>query len=149
DGGEYDIRAAADNHVRVTLSGNTGNTAVDVAITGKQATVGVKNTPHSNFKAVIEVPKVADLVVHLTGGDLNVGAVTGNKDISATAGDVRIEVGSGADYASVDAAVRIGDMKTGPFGGGSSGLLGHELKWTGKGKYTLRARLGAGDLNLK
>jgi hypothetical protein len=149
DAGDYDVRPASGNVVRVSLTGNTGNATADVAITDNSAAVSVKNTAHTNFHGVIEVPKVANLVVHLSAGDLNVGAVTGSKDVESAAGDVRIDVGNADDYASVDAAVRVGDMSTGPFNGSTSGLIGHELKWTGKGKYALRARLGAGDLNLK
>jgi hypothetical protein len=149
EGGDYEVRAAADNHVRVTLTGNTGNTTVDVAIAGRQATASVKNTPHTNFKCVIEVPKAADLVIRLTGGDLDVAAITGNKDIEATAGDVDIAAGSPNDYASVDASVKVGDLSPGPFGEAKGSFLSKSVNWTGKGKYKLHATLGAGDLKLK
>jgi hypothetical protein len=146
-GGEYDIQPAGDNRIRVTVR-NAGATRVDVATTGSTAAVKVSNTPHNNFSATIEVPKVSDLTVHLTGGDLRVAEITGNKDISATAGDVTITVGDPKQYASVDAAVKAGDLNAQPFGGSKSGLL-QSFTWSGKGKYTLRARLGAGDLALK
>ncbi len=148
DGGEYIVRAAADNHVRVTLIGNTGNATADVTVAGSQANVSVKNTPHSNFKAVIEVPKTADLVVRLSGGDLGVEGIIGNKDIEATAGDLKIEAGSPNDYASVDASVRVGDLSAGPFGE-AKGFLSKSVAWTGAGKYRLHAKLGAGDLKLR
>jgi len=149
EAGDYEVRPGSGNVVRVSLTGNTGNATADVAITDNSAAVSVKNTTHTNFHGVIEVPQMANLVVRLSAGDLRVGPVTGSKDVESTAGDVRIDVGNADDYASVDAAVRVGDMSTGPFNGSTSGLIGHELKWNGKGKYTLRARLGAGDLNLK
>ena len=149
-GGEYEVVPAADNHIRVTLSGNVGNTKSDVAITGQHADVTVSNTPnHGNFHAKIEIPKNSDLKLRLTAGDLTVGAFTGNKDIDATAGDVKVAVGSANDYASVDASVRVGDLAAGPFGGKKEGFIGQSVKWTGKGKYTLRAHLGAGDLKLQ
>jgi hypothetical protein len=150
DGGDYEVRAAPDNRVRVTLSGNTGKATTDVSVAGSQATVNVRNTPHSNFKGVVEVPKVADIVIRLSGGDLSVGAITGSKDVEMTGGDLKITVGSASDYASVDAQVKAGDLSAGPFAGSaSSGLLSHSVKWSGKGKYTLHARLGAGDLVLR
>jgi hypothetical protein len=147
-GGDYQIRAATDNRIRVSLTGNPGSTKVAVATTGSAATVKVSDTPHNNFSATIDVPKVSDLTVHLTGGDLTIAEITGNKDIDAYAGDVTISVGDPKQYASVDAGVKAGDLNAQPFGGSKSGLL-QSFTWSGKGKYTLRARLGAGDLVLK
>ena len=150
ESGEYDIVPAADNHIRVTLGGNVGNAVAEVTTASTRADVRVRNTPnHGNFHATIEVPKSANLVVRFTAGDLNVGLITGNKDIEANAGDVKIDVAKSDDYASVDASVRIGDLSAGPFGGKKEGLIGQSLNWTGNGKYKLRARLGAGDLKLQ
>jgi len=146
-GGDYDIQPAADNRIRVTLR-NAQATKVDVAASGSAATVKISNTPSNNFSATIEVPKVSNLTVHLTGGDLRVAEITGNKDIDAYAGDVVISVGDPTQYASVDTAVKAGDLNARPFGGSKSGLL-QSFTWSGKGKYTLRVRLGAGDLELK
>ena len=150
ESGEYNIVPAADNHIRVTLGGNIGNTVAEVSTANNRADVKVRNTPNSgNFHATIEVPKNSDLVLRFTAGDLNVGPITGNKDIEANAGDVKIDVPKIDDYASVDASVRIGDLAAGKFGGKKEGLIGQSLNWTGKGKYKLRARLGAGDLKLQ
>jgi hypothetical protein len=149
DGGEYEVRAASDNHVRVTMTGNTGNAIVDVAIAGTHADVTVKNTPHSNFRCVIEVPKVSDVAIRLSGGDLTVGEIIGSKDIEATAGDVKIASGDPNSYSKVDARVRVGDLSGGPFGGAQGGFLTKTVNWSGKGKYTLHATLGAGDLKLR
>lgn len=149
-GGEYEVVPAADNHIRVVLSGNVGDTKTEVVITGQQAGIKVTNTPnHGNFHARIEVPKNSDLKLSLSAGDLTVGALTGNKNIEATAGDVKIDVGKADDYGSVDASVRVGDLSPGPFGGKKEGFIGQSLAWTGKGKYTLHAKLGAGDLKLR
>jgi hypothetical protein len=150
ESGEYDIVPAADNHIRVTLGGNVGNAVAEVTTANNTADIKVRNTPnHGNFHATIEVPKTSDLVLRFTAGDLNVGAITGNKDIQANAGDVKIEVNKADDYASVDASVSVGDLAAGPFAGKKEGLIGQSLNWTGKGKFKLRARLGAGDLKLQ
>jgi hypothetical protein len=79
DAGDYDVRPASGNVVRVTLTGNTGNATADVAITDHSAAVSVKNTTHTNFHGVIEVPQMANLVVRLSAGDLTVGTITGSK----------------------------------------------------------------------
>lgn len=146
DGGSYEIKAAADNHIRVSVS-DTQATKVDVATDGSQATVKIKDTPHSNFRAIIEVPTTGDIVVRLSGGELKMDRIAGNKDVESYAGNVEIAVGDAKDYAHVDAAVKAGDLDASPFGGSKSGLL-QEFTWSGDGRYTLRAHLGAGNLVL-
>jgi hypothetical protein len=149
DAGDYEVRAAPDNHVRVTMTGKIGNATVDVVVAGGHADVTVKDTAHTNFKCVIEVPKVSDVAIRLSAGDLDVGQIAGSKDIESTAGDVRIAVGKMDDYARVDASVKVGDLSPGPFGGSKKeGLISQSVSWSGRGKYTLRASLGAGDLKL-
>jgi hypothetical protein len=148
DGGEYEVRPGTDNHVRVSLSGNVGNTRVELTADGTRADVRVKDTPHSNFKATIEVPNTADLVVRLAGGSLSMAAIAGNKDVESTAGEVKIAVGDPGDYSSVDASVKVGDIDAGAFGGSKSGFAQH-FTWSGHGKYTLRASVGAGNLALQ
>jgi hypothetical protein len=149
DAGDYEVRAAPDNHVRVTMTGNTGSATVEVAVAGAHADVTVKGTSHTNFKCVIEVPKVSDVAIRLSAGDLTVGEIAGSKDIESTAGDLRIAVGRLDDYGKVDASVKIGDLSPGPFGGSKKeGFVSQSVNWSGKGRYTLRASLGAGDLKL-
>jgi hypothetical protein len=150
DAGDYEVRAAPDNHVRVTMTGRTGTATVDVVVAGTRADVTVKDTSHTNFKCVIEVPKVSDVAIRLSAGDLDVEEIAGSKDIESTAGDMRIAVGKSDDYGKVDASVKVGDLSPGPFGGSKKeGLISQSVSWSGKGKYTLRASLGAGDLKLK
>ena len=148
EGGNYTVRPAADNQIRVTLSGNTGNAKVELTASGTRANVVVKDTPNNNFQVTIEVPKAADLVIRLSAGNLVLAAIAGNKDIQSTAGNTEIAVGDPNDYASVDASVKAGDIDAGVFGGSKSGLFAH-FTWSGRGKYTLRASLGAGNLVLR
>jgi hypothetical protein len=75
-------------------------------------------------------------------------SITGNKDVESTAGNVEIAVNDPREYSSVDASVKAGDINASVFGGSKSGLFAH-FTWSGPGKYTLRARLGAGNLELK
>lgn len=147
DSGDYAVSAGSADRIRITFEGNTGSANENLTFTGNQANLTVKDTPHSNFKASIEVPKASNLVIRLNAGDLDFAAITGSKDIESAAGDVRIRVGDPNDYSSVDASVRVGDLNVGPFGKTDSGL-GPHFTWTGHGKYTLRASLGAGDLVL-
>jgi hypothetical protein len=148
DGGDYVIRASPDEHIRVSFAGNTGNAVTDLTTSGTHATLAIKDTPHSNFRATVEVPATEDVTVHLSGGNLEIGAITGNKDIDSKAGNVTISIPNSKDYGTVDATVKVGNLEAGPFGNSDSGLSPH-LKWSGSGKYTLRASLGAGNLELK
>jgi hypothetical protein len=147
DGGSYTVRPGAGTAIRVTVDGNAGTSRVDVATTDTQATVSVKETPKNNFQATIEVPAAADLVIRLSAGDLKVDAITGNKDVESNAGNVEIVAGDSKLYASVDATVQAGDLKADAFGDSRSGLF-QKFTWSGPGKYTLRAKLIAGNLTL-
>ena len=147
DGGSYIVRAAGDNHVRVTLTGNTGNAKTEVTTGATEATVQVNDTPR-NFRATIDLPSAADLVVNFKGGELVMEPITGNKTIQSYGGDIRIGVGNPDDYSRVDATLKAGDIDASAFGGSKSGLLPH-FTWSGPGKYSLRADLGAGNLVLR
>ena len=146
--GTYTVRAARDNMVRVTLGDNAGSATVDISTEDTQANVVVKDTPRKNFQATVEVPQTADLVIRLSAGDLTVEAIAGNKDVESNAGNVDIVTGDSKDYASVDASLQAGDIKAEPFGESRSGLFS-KFSWSGKGKYTLHARLIAGNLTLR
>jgi hypothetical protein len=148
DAGNYTVRPGADNRIRVTLSGTTGSAKVDLTTDNSQANVSVKDTPRNNFQATIEVPSPADIVIRLSAGNLIMAAIAGNKDVQSTAGNVEIAVGDPNDYATVDASVKAGDIDAGAFNGSRSGLFQH-FTWSGRGKYTLRASLGAGNLVLR
>jgi hypothetical protein len=145
--GGYVVRASRDNVIRVSLGENSTAT-VDVSTQGAQGNVVVKDTSRQNFKATVEVPQAADLVIRLSAGELTVESIAGSKDVESNAGNVDIVTGDSSDYASVDASVQAGDIKAEPFGDSRSGLFS-KLSWSGKGKYTLRARLIAGNLTLR
>jgi hypothetical protein len=148
EGGSYTVRAAPDEHIRVSFAGNPGNAAADLTTTGTHASLAVTNTPHNNFRATIEVPATVDLTVRFSGGNLEIGGIKGNKDIDSKAGNIDISTANANDYATVDASVAAGDLRAGPFGESSSDLAPH-LKWSGPGKYTLHVSLGAGNLAFK
>ena len=147
-GGSYTVRPARDNVIRVTLGGNAGTARVDVSTADTHANVLVQDTPRKNFEATIEVPQIADVVIRLAAGDLKVEAISGNKDVESNAGNVDIVTGDSKDYASVEASVQAGDINADAFGESRSGLFS-KLAWSGRGKYTLRARLIAGNLTLR
>lgn len=148
EGGDYEVRPAADNRIRVTLRGNVGNAKVAVNTNGTHADVTIKDTPHNDFHATIEVPATSDLRIRLTGGNLLTGAIKGNKDIESQGGNAEITTGDPKDYARVDASVHVGNLDAAPFEKSKGGFF-RSFKWSGPGKYTLHASLGAGNLELK
>src|SRR5947209_7542666 len=66
DGGDYIIRAGPDEHIRVSFAGNTGDAVANLATSGTHASLAIRDTPHSDFRATVEVPETADVTVHLT-----------------------------------------------------------------------------------
>jgi hypothetical protein len=147
DGGSYEVRPSADNLVRIATDEHIGDAGVAVTTEGTNARVEAKNTPN-HFTATIDVPAAADLVIHLKAGELVIGAIAGNKDLDSYAGNITIVVGNPDDYASVDATLKAGDIQASAFGGSKSGVMPHFI-WSGPGKHTLRADLGAGNLVLR
>ena len=115
-------------------------------VRGTKANVRV-NGPRNDFHVTIEVPQRSDLDLDLSAGDLKIRGIEGNKALSMWAGDVTIEAGSTDLYRRVDASVRFGDLDARLFGVSKGGIF-RSFNWTGKGKYTVRASLFAGDLKL-
>jgi hypothetical protein len=118
----------------------------DIAVTGTSAMVRTRG-PRDKFSVEIDVPQRTDLYVSLSAGDLDVLGIEGNKDVSMWAGDMTIEVGDGKQYRQVDASVRFGEITPRPFGRSKGGIL-RSFHWSGSGKYSISAKLFAGDLKL-
>lgn len=148
DGGSYTVRAADDNAIHVAFGGNTGDATADLTVDGARANVAVKNTPHNNFTASIAVPRSSNVVVHFSGGNLEMSGIAGDKDIDSGAGNVEIAIADPDEYATAEGSVKAGDIDAGVFGKSGSGLNPH-FEWQGHGKFKLRAKLGAGNLILK
>ena len=94
------------------------------------------------------MPFKSDLTIRLSAGDLTIAQIQGNKDVSAWAGDMKIEVPRANDYKWVDVSVTAGEFQAGPFGVAKSGLF-RSFTWTGPGAYDMRVRLTAGHLVLR
>ena len=104
--------------------------------------------PRTASRSTFEVPSTSDLTIRLSAGDLSISQIVGNKDVSAWAGDMKIEVSKANDYKWVEASVTAGDLKAGPFGIAKSGLF-RSFTWTGPGTHDLRVRLTAGQVTFR
>ena len=80
--------------------------------------------------------------MHEKVGDLTIANITGDKDLELGVGDIRVAVGR-TDYHLVRASASIGDVD-GEGYDETKGWLGKTLKYTGDGKYELRAHVGDG-----
>jgi hypothetical protein len=108
------------------------------------------DTPSNDFQATIEAPKTSDLIVPQRRQPR--GRPDRRQQHRRVAGNNEILGGEYRDYASMEATVKAGDLNVGAFAGAktsdSFGLL-QRANWSGKGKYTLRVNLGAGNLVLR
>ena len=149
--GGYRISGRVEDKIRVSWRAdrpeNASNLRADATVTGNTAiitTSGFKSGVHFT----IEVPSRSDIDIDLSAGDLDVRGIEGNKKVESWAGDVSIDIGQPEQYREVEASVRAGDLNALPFKVSKGGLL-RSFSWKGKGPYSLRAKLFAGDLTLR
>lgn len=95
----------------------------------------------------LEVPSPVSLEVHMTGGDLSVEGVEGDKNLQLFAGDLKLDVGTLESLGEAEVSVRVGDVDA-PSAGTLHGWLGHTWKYQGSGPYRLYAHTTFGDVNL-
>ena len=139
----------SDERVRVSYDARYGNEVkVRMDVSSNHADLRVSGCPHNNFQMTIEVPKASDLHVRMFAGQLEVWGVTGDKDVSLSAGQLTMDVGKAEDYGHVDASVSSGDLEASAFDVSKGGLF-RSFDKTGPGKYRLHAHVGAGELDLR
>jgi hypothetical protein len=147
--GSYLVQPGADDKVVVRWNSNdpdSRNIKVSLDARGNDAAV-VTTGESGHFRVIVEVPPQTDVTSRLSAGDFRIQGITGNKDISSWAGNVVIEVRRPDDYRSVSASVTAGDLVADAFDVNKGGLF-RSFSWKGPGRYTLTARLTAGDLRL-
>jgi hypothetical protein len=127
---------------------NVKDARVDFEVRGNDATIEF-HVAHSNtqFDVELEVPSNTNLDVHQKVGDVTVEQVEGDKDLSLGVGDIHVAKGQ-SGYRLVHASTGIGDVNGDGYGE-TSGWLGKTLKYSGEGKYELRAHVGVGDITLE
>jgi hypothetical protein len=145
--GGYVIRGTTDNRISIELNPSQApHVRADIKIEGSRARIDV-NGPEHNFQATIYVPQRSDLVISQSVGDLRIQAVEGNKNIDLNVGSLKVDVPKAADYADVDATVRIGSLKAPAWNAQRDGFF-RSLEAHGQGKYSLNAHVGVGDMTL-
>jgi hypothetical protein len=122
---------------------------VSLESSGPSTKLRVKGGPDDRVYIRIEIPRKTHLAVKGTAGNLRITGIRGDKDVELKAGDLSIMVGDAADYATIDASVKAGDLDAPAFGVRKGGLLRSFHQSQKDGSYTLRARLWAGNITLK
>ena len=95
----------------------------------------------------LELPSPISLEVHMTGGDLTVEDVEGDKNLQLFAGDLKVNVGSLESLRDAEVSSGVGDADVPP-AGTLHGWLGHTWKYQGSGPYRLYAHTTFGDVSL-
>ena len=127
---------------------NVKDTRVDFEVRGNDANIEF-HAPGSNTQVDVdlEIPQNTNLDVHEKVGDMTVEGVEGDKDLTLSVGDIRVNSEHPA-YRLVSASTSIGDVNSDGYGE-TKGWLGKTLKYHGDGKYELRAHVSVGDITLE
>ena len=140
-------------HLRYTVKSrrerNVKDAKVDFDVHGNDARIEFHSPTSGNtqFDVELEVPPNTSLDVHEKVGDMIVENVEGDKDLSLSVGDIRVDTGH-SGYRLVHASTSIGDVNGNGYGE-TRGWLGKTLKYHGEGKYELRAHVSVGDITLE
>jgi hypothetical protein len=149
--GDYRIAGRAEDKIhvewRADRAGDADKLKTKVDIIGTKAVIATSGANHGVHYS-IDIPSRSDIDIDLSAGDLQVRGIEGSKRVESWAGDISIEVGPVEQYRDVEASVRAGDLSARPFNVTKGGLF-RSFTWTGKGAYSLRVKLVAGDLTLK
>jgi hypothetical protein len=153
--GDLRIRRGDSNkiHLRYTVKSrrerNVKDAKVDFDVHGNDARIEFHSSASGNtqFDVELEVPPNTSLDVHEKVGDMIVENIEGDKDLSLSVGDIRVDAGH-SGYRLVQASTSIGDVNGNGYGE-TSGWLGKTLKYHGDGKYELRAHVSVGDITLE
>jgi DUF4097 and DUF4098 domain-containing protein YvlB len=152
EAGDYNITGIDADDVVVSYRANSLEAAqrvkVKFELRGSDLEFTVANTPNNNFHADIDVPKKSGIWIRLTAGDINIAGVEGDKDVSAHAGDIAIQIPHPDEYGKVEGSALAGDIEAHPFGLSKSGIF-RSFDWHGKGQYHLRVHVTAGDITLR
>jgi poly(3-hydroxybutyrate) depolymerase len=119
--------------------------SVDVQVTGSTALVTTDGKA-SDVAFVIELPARSDVQLRMRAGTVRLQGIEGHKDVRMTAGEITIDVRR-ESLASAHASVTVGELDARVLGISKSGFK-RSLDWFGAGRYTLDARLGAGEVTL-
>jgi hypothetical protein len=148
--GDVHIVPGDDSHISVTYTvrSTDANFSDKVApkfeVKGSRAILTLTEPHNASADIELKLPAHTDIYLRSWGGDVLLGAVTGNKDLETRGGDIDIDVPNLASYGPVDASTHAGDIEATL--GEPHGWIGKSLKYQGAGTYRLHAHTFAGDV---
>lgn len=151
EAGGYTIAPGESENIVVTCHARTEeqlrHVKVEIKRTAASADIYVNDTPNSNFRGIIEVPRRSNLWVRLSAGELVIGNVEGDKDLEVRAGRIQVDVPHSEQYGHRDASVLTGSIEASAFDVSKGGLF-RSFDQHGPGKYRLHAHVMAGEIDL-
>ena len=151
--GDYAVRAGAADRIRVHWRADEAKHEPDMTkivvrtnVSQGLATIHTKG-PTTRARFTIDIPARSDMHLRVRAGDVRIHGIEGNKDVRMTAGDLDIDVTPGS-LSHVHASVALGDLKAHPLGIMKDGIR-NRLDWFGEGRYSLDARVFAGDVTIR
>ena len=151
EAGGYTIKAASSDNIVVTYSANSDDLSrvrVEIKPMASRVDVYVRNTPHNNFNATIEIPRHSNLWARLSAGELSIEDVEGDKDIELWAGQINVDVPHPDAYGHRDASVVAGSLEAGAFNISKGGLF-RSFRQEGAGKYRFHAHVTTGEIDVR
>jgi len=151
EAGGYTIRPTDSANIVVTCFADSEEKVhrvqTKIKAGASSAEIYVRNTPHNDFKVVIDVPRESNLWVRLSAGQLDVGAVEGDKDLEIRAGQLNVNIVHPEQYGHRDASVLTGEIDAQAFSISKGGLF-RSFQQEGAGRYRLHASVMAGQIDL-
>ena len=143
-----EISGHDENALRISYSPEHGAVRVRIQVSGDLADLKVTGCPRNNFTVKIELPRSSALYVRMFAGELDVRDVVGDKDVELHFGQLNMDVGKAEDYREVSASVNSGELDASAFNISKGGLF-RSFSRNGRGRYSLHAHVGAGELDLR
>ena len=152
DSGGVSIQPSEDQHVRVRYVGSREQDLSHVRLrfdpSGHHPELRVSHTPSNDFEFEIQVPQAIGLYLRMSAGELTIQGIEGDKDLRLHAGEITVRVGDPEAYGPVSASVWAGEVNPGPFGEAKGGLF-RSFRREGQGKYSLQAKVKAGEVTFQ
>ncbi len=116
--------------------------------TGDFAKLRIGAGPNKNLNVRIEVPRQTNIELSMGAGQVNVNQLIGDKQIDISAGQVTISNVNPAEYRTVEASVKIGEVNAKAFSAEKGGFFRTLHRENPSGKYRLRIHIMTGQIDL-
>ena len=127
EAGGYTVTPGDSENIVVTCRAHTEeqlkHVKVEIKPIAARADVYVSDTPHSGFRATIEIPRYSNIWARLSAGELVIECVDGDKNVEVRAGRIQIDIPHPELYGHRDASIMTGSIKSSAFDVSKGGLF--------------------------